>query len=189
MQIHWSCWADFRSRRQNWSRRNDACNIGSHVSGNASRIAASRSSRDIFFQRHMLSGRRQKRQSVPGDAWDRGDRLARRWGEDSRLIRHGPLDWTVGTFGLWGMTHWTQGTDLPTPGTPGSAAVPAAFVQRYGEDSRLMRHGPMDWTVGTFGLWGMTHWTQGTDLPTPGTPGARPSRRHLCSVMARTHDS
>ena len=29
-------------------------------------------------------------------------RLARRWGEDSRLIRHGLMAWTVGTFGTIG---------------------------------------------------------------------------------------
>jgi len=33
-----------------------------------------------------------------------GAQAAQHWGEDSRLMRHGPMDWTVGT-------NWTVGND------------------------------------------------------------------------------
>jgi len=51
----------------------------------------------------------------------------RRCGEDSRLIRHDPMDWTTGTlgtvgndaldFGDWLGTYWTSETSCLTPGT------------------------------------------------------------------------
>ena len=31
-----------------------------------------------------------------------GAQAAQHWGEDSRLMRHGPMDWTVGTLGTMG---------------------------------------------------------------------------------------
>lgn len=36
------------------------------------------------------------RPSTSSDFFIRLDRIARRWGEDSRHIRHGPMDWTTG---------------------------------------------------------------------------------------------
>ena len=61
-----------------------------------------------------------------------------------------------GLFGPWGLTFWTSGTDWGLVGLlggpPGRRHLCSAGARTHG----LMRHGPMDWTVGTF-------WTMGND--------------------------
>ena len=88
------------------------------------------------------------------------------------LMRHGPMDWTPGLSGPWGMTPWTpgrlgngwtRGTDWRLLGAPPSRRhLCSARARTHG----LMRHGPMDWTVGTFG-------TVGNDALDAGTLGDR----------------
>ena len=49
-----------------------------------------------------------------------GAQAAQHWGEDSRLMRHGPMDWTVGTFWTMGNDALDAGDRLWTTGTPGT---------------------------------------------------------------------
>ena len=68
-----------------------------------------------------------------------------------------------------------------TPGTVGTG-----WQRRGGEDSRLMRHVPMDWTVGTFGTVGNDALDAGDCLADAGNSlGAPPSRRHLSAEKKR----
>ena len=41
-----------------------------------------------------------------------GAQAAQHWGEDSRLMRHGPMDWTVGTLGTVGIDALDAGDRL-----------------------------------------------------------------------------
>ena len=61
--------------------------------------------KDFFFVsgQRLIIGRPQGTPETDGTHW------RRRWGEDSRLIRHVPMDWTTGTPG-------TAGNDTLAPG-------------------------------------------------------------------------